>query len=236
MTYMLRHMMNRKGISTHGGTVLSGIAEGAIATLLTLSLTTAEAAAQQQDIAPELVARMAQEKQARRACKVEICTAFAKPAPGAPITCDVTQTLTQQEIVARILGGSYVWGYGHVQCKVKVSLDRSLIAKVMTEAKTIMSPPEHAFICDVEDKEPAKGKAFSVKVMVTPAVTFEDGNAKSVAYEPVKTEGSTVASAAVASLVTVDKVSGFVSRAAVAEINKFLYEKCKEEGVEIARK
>jgi len=31
-------------------------------------------------------------------------------------------------------------------------------------------------------------------------------------------------------------VSGFVSRAAVAEINKFLYEKCKEEGVEIARK
>ena len=34
--------------------------------------------------------------------------------------------------------------------------------------------------------------------------------------------------------VPVDKVSGFVSRAAVAEINKFLYEKCKEEGVEIA--
>ena len=131
---------------------------------------------------------------------------------------------------------SYVWGYGHVQCKVKVSLDRSLIAKAMTEAKTIMSSPEHAFICDVENKEPAKGKAFSVKVMVTPAVTFEDGNAKSVAYEPVKTEGSAVASAAVASLVTVDKVSGFVSRAVVAEINKFLYEKCKEEGVEIARR
>ena len=81
----------------------------------------------------------------------------------------------------------------------------------MTEAKTIMSPPEHTFICDVEDKEPAKGKAFSVKVMVTPAVTFDDGNAKSVAFEPVKTEGSTVASAAVASLITVDKVSGFVA-------------------------
>jgi hypothetical protein len=34
----------------------------------------------------------------------------------------------------------------------------------------------------------------------------------------------------VASLITVDKVSGFFSRAAVAEINKFLHEKCKEEG------
>ena len=98
-----------------------GDSRGAIATLLTLSLTTAEAAAQQQDIAPELVARMAQEKQARRACKVEICTAFAKPAAGAPITCDVTQTWTQQEIVARIVGGSYVLGDGHVQCRVMFS-------------------------------------------------------------------------------------------------------------------
>jgi hypothetical protein len=51
-----------------------------------------------------------------------------------------------------------------------------------------------------------------------------------VALEPIKTEGSTVASAAVASPITVDKVSGFFSRAAVAEINKFLHEKCKEEG------
>jgi hypothetical protein len=50
-----------------------------------------------------------------------------------------------------------------------------------------------------------------------------------VALEPIKTEGSIGASAAVASLTTVDMVSVFFSRAAVAEINKFLHEKCKEE-------
>jgi hypothetical protein len=99
-----------------------------------------------------------------------------------------------------------------------------------------MTLPEHAFICNVEDKDPTKGQAFSVKIMVTPSVTFEDRNAKSLALGQVKTEGSTVASAAVASLVTVDKVSGVVSRAAVSEFNKFLFEKCKDEGVEIAHK
>jgi hypothetical protein len=235
MTYMLRLMMICASPTTFS-TIPSRVAAGAIATLLTLSLTNSEAAAPQPEIAPELAARMAKEKQARRACKLEICTAFAKPASGAPISCDVTQTWTQQEILARIVGGNYVWGYGHAQCTVRLSLDRSVIVKAMTEAKAIMTLPEHSFICNVEDKDPNKGQAFSVKIMVTPSVTFEDRNAKSLTLAEVKTEGSTVASAAVASLVTVDKLSGVVSRAAVGEINKFLFEKCKDEGVEIAHK
>jgi hypothetical protein len=209
--------------------------EVVITTLLILCVAGAEAAAQQPDIAPELVARMAKEKGARRACKVETCTAFAKPATGTPISCDVTQTITQQEILARIMGGSYIWGYGHVQCSVRVSLDRGLIVKAMTEAKGTIRLPEHTLICNVDDKDAAKGKAFSVKVMVTPAVTFEERKAKSVALEAVKTEGSTVASTAVASLMTFDKASGFLSRTVVAEINKFLFEKCKDEGIDIAR-
>jgi len=54
-----------------------------------------------------------------------------------------------------------------------------------------------------------------------------------VTLEPVKTEGSSLASAAVSSLMAVDKVSGAVSRAAASEINEFLYTKCKEDGVEV---
>lgn len=207
-----------------------------ITTLLVLSVAGARAAAQQPGIAPELLARMAKEKEARRACKVETCTAFAKPASGTPITCDVTQTITQQEILARIMGGSYVWGYGHVQCNVKVSLDRRLIAKAMTEARVTIAIPEHTFICDVDDKDSARGRAFSVKVMVTPTVTFEERQAKSASLGAVKTEGSTLALAVVASLMTFDKASGVLSRAVVAEINKFLFERCKDEGVEIPRR
>jgi hypothetical protein len=35
---------------------------------------------------------------------------------------------------------------------------------------------------------------------------------------------------------TFDKASGVLSRAVVAEINKFLFERCKDEGIEILRK
>ena len=227
--------MSARCTNARRGTSPSRKREVVIATLLMFSVGGAGAAAQQPDIAPELLARMAKEKEARRACKVETCTAFAKPATGPPITCDVTQTITQQEILARIMGGSYVWGYGHVQCNVRVSLDRSLIVKAMTEAKGTITLPEHTFICDVDDKDHAK-KAFSVKVMVTPVVTFEERRAKSAALEGVKAEGSTIASAAVTSLVAFDKASGVLSRAVVAEINKFLFERCKDEGVEIPRK
>jgi hypothetical protein len=215
----------------------SSIAKTLLAAVAVVLLPAASTLAQKADLAPEFVARMAKEKEARRACKVEICTAFAKPGAGAPITCEATKTWPQSEITAKIVGGSYIWRYGHMQCSVKLSLDRGLIAKAATEAKTTVSFPEHAFVCNVDDKDPAKGQAFTVSVKITPVVAFEGGQAKSVQLEPVKTEGSTLASAAVTSIMTVDKASGFVSRSAAAEINSFLYERCKEDGVEIiARK
>jgi hypothetical protein len=222
-----RGFRNVAGLSTLGVALL--------AMLAVISASTA-ASAQQAQLAPEIVARIAKEKEARRACKVDICSAFAKPAAGAPIGCDVTKTWSQQDITSRIVGGSYIWGYGHTQCTVKLALDRELIAKAVKEAKATVRFPEHTFVCNVDDADPAKGKAFSVSVSLTPSIVFESGQAKSVTLDPVKTEGSTVASAAVTSLMAVEKVSGLVSRAAVGEINSFLFDLCKEEGVEIARK
>jgi hypothetical protein len=194
-----------------------------------------ESFAQQADVAPEIIERMAKEKEARRACKAEICSAFAKPSAGAPITCEVTKTWPRPEITAKIVGGSYIWGYGHMQCRVKLALDRGHIAKAVGEAKATVAFPEHAFTCVVDDKDPAKGQAFTVSVRITPVVGFENRQAKSVKLEPVKTEGSNLASAAVASIMAVDKASGLISRALAAEINAFLFDRCKEDGIEIAR-
>jgi len=191
------------------------------------------AVAQQPGVSPEIVERMAKEKEARRACKIEICTAFAKPTPGAPITCDVTKTWTQSELTSKVVGGSYIWQYGHTQCAVKLSLDRDVIAKAMTNANGSVKFQEHTFVCNIDNKDEEKGKAFTVSLSFTPSISFEKGQAKSVTLDGVKTEGSSLASAAVASLMAVDKVSGVVSRAAANEINDFLYSKCKEDGVEV---
>jgi hypothetical protein len=197
--------------------------------------TTVAAFSQQADVPPELAARMAKEKEARHACKVEICSAFAKPGNGAPITCAVTKTWLQKDITAKVLGGSYVWHYGHMQCSVSINLDRVAIKSAATEPKATASFSEHAFTCVVDDKDPSKGQAFTVSIKVTPVIAFENGQAKSLALAPVKTEGSAMASAAVTSIMAVDKASGFVSRTATAEINAFLFDHCKAEGIEIAR-
>ena len=188
------------------------------------------------NVPPELAARMAAEKDARRACKIDICKAIAAPSQGAPITCSVTKTWLKEEILNRVVGGSYVWGYGHMQCSLSLNLDRAELGKMTTEAAAKLSFPQHKLNCNVEDADPAKGTAFSVNVALTPVVTTEKGEAKSVELQPVKTEGSTLASAAVTSLIAVDKVSGLVSRAAAGEINTFIYDKCGADGVAIVRK
>jgi len=222
-------------LTRHNATSPSLVAKSAVAAVAILPFAAMAALSQQADVPPALAARMAKEKEGRRACKVEICSAFAKPTSGAPITCDVTKTWLRQDITAKILGGSYVWHYGHMQCSVGVHLDRNAIKNAATQTKTTVSFPQHAFTCLVDDKDPAKGEAFKVKVTVAPVVTFENGQAKSVAFGPVKTEGSRMASAAVTSIMAVDKASGFISRTAASEINNFLFEHCKEEGIEIAR-
>lgn len=187
-------------------------------------------------VTPELAARMDKEKEARRACKVDICKAFATPADGAPIRCDVTKTWTKDEIVSRVVGGDYVWGYGHMQCSLQLDLDRAELGKAAKEASTKITMREHKIKCNVDDKDPAKGQAFTVSVSMTPSAMFEKGSAKKVTLDPVKTEGSTVASAAVTSLMAVDAVSGVASRAIATEIDSFFYEKCAADGVEIAKK
>jgi hypothetical protein len=199
----------------------------------TFSFLNVPALAQQAGVAPEIVERMAKEKEARRTCKIEICAAFAKPADGMPIACEVTKTWTQSDITSKVVGGSYIWQYGHTQCTVKLSLDRNLITTAMSNGSSSVKFPEHTFICNVDDKDAAKGKAFTVTLSFTPTVSFEKGHAKSVTLEPVKTDGSSIASAAVSSLMAVEKLSGIVSRAATNEINEFLYTKCKEDGVEV---
>lgn len=209
-----------------------------LASTLVLCMSTTMAATQPANALTdeELSKRMDAEKAARRDCKLEICKAFAEPQPdGGPITCDVTKTWLKKEITGRVTGGDWVWRYGNMQCSMTLNLDRGVIAKAASGETVTASFPEHTLNCNVDDADAAKGQAFSVKVSLTPVAKFEKGEAKSVSLEPVKTEGSAVASAAVTAMMAADQVSGVVSSAAAAEINDFVYAKCKADGVEVKK-
>ena len=175
---------------------------------------------------------MAAEKEARRACKIEICKAFEKGS-GAPVACSFTKTWRRQDILARIVGGSYVWGYGHVQCKTDVKLDRDGAGKALHEAEASLALGAHQLNCSVEDKDTSKGEAFKVRVSLSPTLAFKGGKVNGVDFGSIETDGSSLASAAITSAMAIEKVSGAISSAAAAEMNEFLFEKCNADGIKL---
>jgi hypothetical protein len=190
----------------------------------------------QKPVPPEIAERVAAEKVARRDCKIDLCKAFSGANTAGKISCDVTRTWSKDEIYGRIVGGSYVWGYGHAKCTFKLDLERAALAKGYAEPSAKIAFSAHTMTCDVDDVDPAKGKSFTTTMSITPTVTFDKGQATAVSLADVKTDGSTVASAAVTSIMAVDRVSGIVSRGAAKEINALFYTSCKEDGVPVAPK
>jgi hypothetical protein len=85
-------------------------AASAIALLLPLA-----GQAQESGASPELNARMAKEKEDRKACKIEICKAFAARSDGSGIGCTVTKTWLAAEIQAGFLGDKLTWPWGHAE-------------------------------------------------------------------------------------------------------------------------
>src|SRR5208282_448625 len=85
------------------------------------------AVAQTANVSPELEARIVKEKENRKACKIEICKAFATPSEGAPITCSVTKTWLAADIQAAYLRDKLSWPWGHAQCSSDIELDRRAI-------------------------------------------------------------------------------------------------------------
>ncbi len=182
---------------------------------------------------PELAERMAKEKDARKACKIEICQAFATPAAGAPITCTVTKTWLAAQIQTRILGDRLTWPWGHAQCTTAIELDRAQIMQAASQPSATLKLKKHNIACQLESKD-EKEAAYEVKLSIEPTVTFEAGKAVKVNMGWGQIEAPILAKTAIWSATAVDANFSVIANGVAREINTFLYESCKEVGVEIA--
>lgn len=61
-----------------------------------------------------------------------------------------------------------MWGYGHVWRRTDVKLDRASARKALHDAEAKLALAKNDLNCSVEDKDTAKGKAFKVRVPVSP--------------------------------------------------------------------
>ncbi|MGO9173858.1 MAG: hypothetical protein ACLP7P_18100 [Rhodomicrobium sp.] len=191
------------------------------------------ALAQEALVSPELAARMAKEKEDRKACKTDICKAFANPAGGVPIACTVTKTWLAAEIQAGFLGDRLSWPWGHAQCNAAIELDRNAIAEAASKPSSVMKLKKHAISCKLDHKDPKEGTAYDLKLTIEPTVTFENGKAIRADMGWGQIEAPILAKSAIWSATAVDANFSVIANGVVKEINAFLTDKCKEVGVEI---
>ncbi|MGO8953086.1 MAG: hypothetical protein ACLPWS_20475 [Rhodomicrobium sp.] len=209
----------------------AAFAAGAVS--LVALLLPGSAAAQTAPVSPELEARIAKEKENRKACKIEICKAFATPSDGAPIVCSVTKTWLAADIQAAYLRDKLSWPWGHAQCSSDIELDRKAIQEAALQPSATMKLKKHAITCKLDSKDPKEGVAYDLKLTIEPTVTFEHGKATRVNMGWGAIEAPILAKTAIWSATAVDANFNVISSGIVTDINSFLTDKCKEVGIEI---
>ncbi len=114
------------------------------------------------------------EKEARKACKIEVCDILATGEPhGADVACDIGWTWRQTEIV-EALGGRINWPWGKAVCQSKLTLERASLAKAMTQPRYGAAVGSQTVRCAVHQKE---GKPYVIEVALAPKITFKNGKA-----------------------------------------------------------
>lgn len=187
---------------------------------------------------PKLEARLAAEKEARKACKTDICKAFAERKSAGAVNCEATKTWVDQEIAGNILSGYVGWPWGHATCTAHIDLDREALAKATSEPEATIKLKQHTLKCLI-DKKGGEGKEedfYVLKFSIAPEITFKNGRATDVKLNWSNVDAPALLKGAVWSATTLDKTFDVLGGQAAKHINNFIYERCKEVGVEIAAK
>jgi hypothetical protein len=165
------------------------------------------------------------EREARKACKIEICAAFHNRKPGPDITCDVLKSWRKEQLDKMVAKAKVSWPWGPVQCTAKIKLNREALIKGMTEAKFEAALDKHEVACVVDRKDEAKA---DIKFDFSPKITFEGGKATKAALNWGKIEAPALVKGAMWTATASDNTFNVLQGTLVEDINDFIGPKCTE--------
>jgi hypothetical protein len=123
----------------------------------------------------ELTPEEKAQKDARKACKAEICDILATRDPNGPdVSCDIVKTW-REATIAKMLGNKIDWPWGKAVCQSKLELKRAALAKAMSERKYEVTLPVQKLRCTLAQKK--EGEPYAIEVSIAPKVAFENGKA-----------------------------------------------------------
>lgn len=167
-----------------------------------------------------------EEKEGRKACKVEICAGFRNPqAAGSDIACSVNKSWRKEQLVKMVAKLKVTWPYGPVRCKADIKLNRAELAKAMTESKHTTQLDKHSVVCSIDRGEEA---ASEIKMEFSPKLTFEKGKATSAKMYWGKIEAPALIKSAMWTATAADNTVNMLSGTLVEDINDFITTKCDE--------
>jgi len=164
------------------------------------------------------------QKQAREACKIDICDILAtKEELGPDIACDIAWTWQEGEIVDA-LDDDIDWPWGKLVCQSTLTLKRASLAKAMREPRYELVTDPQTVRCSLHQKE---GVPYVVEVKLAPEVTFKNGAASGA---KVKWGQITAPSGIYALLyvgTSLDNSTNVLGPEVVRQINKFIRNDCE---------
>ncbi len=181
-----------------------------------------EAAKAEEQLTPE----EKQEREARKDCKLKICAAFHDGKPNGPdISCTVLKSWRKEQLAKMVQKAKVSWPWGNVKCTAGIKLNRSVLAKAMTEDKIEAALDQHKVSCDVEREKEEKAE---IKFDFTPKVTFEKGKAVKASLNWGKIEAPTLVKGAMWTATATDNTFNVLQSTVVDDINDFIGAKCLE--------
>jgi hypothetical protein len=174
------------------------------------------------ELTPEEIA----EKEARKACKVLICSAFRnRKADGGDIACSVLKTWRKEQLSDLISKAKVSWPWGRVKCTADIKLKREMLIKSMTEPKYEAQLDTHQVACTVERE---KGEQAEIKFDFKPKVTFEGGKAVKAQLGWGKIVAPSLVKGAMWTATATDNTFNVLESTIVKDINDFIGPKCDE--------
>jgi hypothetical protein len=163
------------------------------------------------------------EREGRKACKIEICSAFHLRKPEGPdITCNVLKSWRKEQLQKMIERAKVSWPWGPVKCVADIKLKRTDLIKAMGDKTYVAQLDAHEVNCEVDrDKEAPAKISFSF----APKVTFEGGKAS---LNWGKIEAPALVKGAMWTATATDNTFNVLQSTLVEDINAFITDKCLE--------
>lgn len=166
-----------------------------------------------------------QERETRRQCAVAACSTLRNKRPDSgALTCSVRKTW-RKEVLNKIMSkGKVSWPWGNARCTGELKIDRAVLVQAMGGPEFEAKFDKHELLCEF-DLEKDK---YTVKMQLTPVVTFKDGKAVKASMNWGDIEAPTLAKTALWPITAADNKLGVFQGMIVDDINEFIDTKCNE--------